>query len=537
MVRSKPTLPAGHGELLELPPYSEWSELLRANMKASAGWSFSVGAFMSPVGRMSAADLRALARREALEIAAHFSARIGVPIAAPGPAEGPIVVTGHQPELYHPGVWVKDFLLQRLAREQGATAIDIVVDSDGFESIGITTPCFRPEVRRCHAYLAVGTSDGYFAATRTPGKRDLDDFCSSAGEQLATLPAPAVGNHFARFCELMADVAPQAKNLAELVTFARRRFEASAGTDYLELPVTQMATSESYLRFVSSIMTAAEEFTAAYNEALAEYRTLNNVRNAAQPVPDLRQLGHGGVELPFWALVDGVRLPVFTDLAMDGVSIGDGGDRRFLTLPTGLGSTEEQRLDALRSCGVTFAPKALALTLFVRMFLADFFIHGVGGGRYDRVTDGIIRRFFGVEPPAFAVASMTMYLPLGAHVVTDEEVAEAKERLNRLEHNPDALLDEVEFDTADEQSRAAALAAEKSELVAAIAGAGADKKAIGLRIREVNAELSALLAPLRSEYEQRVVDLESQLAANDILTDRGYPFCFWSPEEVADKIS
>ena len=56
MVRSKPTLPAGHGELLELPPYSEWGESLRANMEASAAWSFSVGAFTSPGDSMGVAE-------------------------------------------------------------------------------------------------------------------------------------------------------------------------------------------------------------------------------------------------------------------------------------------------------------------------------------------------------------------------------------------------------------------------------------------------------------------------------------------------
>ena len=124
---------------------------------------------------------------------------------------------------------------------------------------------------------------------------------------------------------------------------------------------------------------------------------------------------------------------------------------------------------------------------------------------------------------------------MGLIVVTEEEVAAAKERLNRLDHNPDALLGEVEFDSPAEQSRAAALAAEKTALVAAIAAPDADKKSLGLRIREVNAELSALLAPLKQELAAELASLEGQFAASEILTDRTYPFCFWSPEEVADK--
>jgi len=200
-----------------------------------------------------------------------------------------------------------------------------------------------------------------------------------------------------------------------------------------------------------------------------------------------------------------------------------------------LPSNPEAAVAALTRSGELFAPKALANTLFARVFVCDLMIHGVGGGRYDRVTDGVCRRYYGVEPPAFVVTSITMYLPLGAHIVTEDEVAAAKERLNRLEHNPDALLGEVEFDSPDEQRLAAALAAEKTSLVDAIASPDADKKALGQRIRQVNSELAKLLAPLRQEMADELEALETQFAASEIFTDRSYPFCFWAAQEVADK--
>ena len=134
------------------------------------------------------------------------------------------------------------------------------------------------------------------------------------------------------------------------------------------------------------------------------------------------------------------------------------------------------------------APKALMLTLFSRLFVADFFIHGVGGGRYDQVTDDVVRRLFGIEPPAFAVASLTMYLPLGAHVVTDAEVEAVSMAINRLKHNPDQMLDEVEFDTLAERSDAGALAAEKARLVAETAVPDADRRAPGQRTARAQQE-------------------------------------------------
>jgi len=185
--------------------------------------------------------------------------------------------------------------------------------------------------------------------------------------------------------------------------------------------------------------------------------------------------------------------------------------------------------------GAQLAPKALALTMYARLFLADLFVHGVGGGRYDRVTDGVISRFFGIEAPPFAVASMTVYLPLGGHAVGDEEIAEVRRRINRLEHNPDAMLPEVEFDSPAERDRAVAFAAEKAALVAAIKSPDADKKAVGARIRQVNAELAALLEPLARQLQAELESLEGQAASAEVFTDRTYPFCLWNPVEIQDK--
>jgi hypothetical protein len=524
VVHAKPALPAGHGEVLTRPTFEDWGALARANHAAAASWGFSVAG-------VPAAELRTLARRQALQVAAEFSAGMGVRVAEPGSAESLVVATGHQPELYHPGVWIKDFLLQRLSEELPATAIDFVVDSDGFQVLGVSSPCMTPGVKRCQQHLAVGSPNGWYAGAPVPSERDLGDFCAAADSMLASLPATAVRRHFAAFCADLQAVRPLAGNLAELVTMARRHYEEPAGSDYLELPVTRVAGTAAFRTFVTDLALHADRFAGAYNSELAEYRVVSKVRSAAQPFPDLAVSG-GAVELPLWLLGERGRTSVLAERMASGVTRLSGADgTRIADLP----ADPAGAVGTLEASGALIAPKALALTLFVRLFACDLFIHGVGGGRYDRVTDGVCRRYYGVEPPEYVVASMTMYLPLGAHVVSEDEVASARARLNRLEHNPDALLGEVEFDSADERLRAVALAAEKTDLVSAIAEPGADKKALGLRIREVNVALTELLAPLRAGMEADVAALEAQSAASEILTDRTYPFCFWSPLEVADK--
>lgn len=523
MVRSRASVPLGHGELVLRPDFSEWASTSESNRSASEGWAFVVGGD-------AVAELRSLARKEALGSARSFSARLGVTVREPGPWSGPIVMTGHQPELFHPGVWVKYFLLQRIAEEMGATAVDIVVDSDGYDTLAMTAPCMSPEVRRCRQYLAVGSTDSCYACSPVPSQSDLDEFCHAGDQLLATLPAPSVRRHFQQFCEGLRSASADATSLSELLTFSRRRYEAAAGTDYLELPVTHLVRGEAYARFVADIALDADRFTKAYNRELAEYRALTRTRSPAQPFPDLAVSG-SRFELPFWGLRGGRRETIWADVGHDSVSLLAGGDV-IVTFPADAASATH----LIHESGVLLAPKAVALTTFLRLFCCDLFIHGVGGGRYDAVTDGICRRYYGIEPPAFVVASLTMYLPLGAHAVTDEEIAAARERLNRLEHNPDALLGEVDFDQAIEREEARALAAEKKHLVEQIALPGADKKQLGVRIREVNARLSELLAPLRAEYEGRLASLEAQMKAHEIFTDRGYPYCYWSPEEVADKV-
>ena len=57
------------------------------------------------------------------------------------------------------------------------------------------------------------------------------------------------------------------------------------------------------------------------------------------------------------------------------------------------------RLDGSAGRRLEGPPACLTLTLFTRLGFADGFIHGIGGGKYDEVTDDIVRRFFRLDPP------------------------------------------------------------------------------------------------------------------------------------------
>lgn len=520
-MRVRKQTPTGHGEVLADPPYETWGGLVEANAALANSWDVLIAGV--PLARM-----RRDARREATASAAAFSRKLDILVDEAPVDPALLVMTGHQPELYHPGIWVKDFLLQRLAEETGATAIDVVVDSDAFDRVELRVPCLRPEAMRCTSVLAVASPDSCFSSTPAPTPKEVAAFREAGIEALATLPAPALTRHFALFAETLASASGDAGDLAEAITVARRRYEAPAGTTYLELPLTLQATTGAYLRFLTHLVLGAHAFCEAYNGELDAFRDRTSTRSAAQPFPNLRRTDDL-IELPFWWIEGGRRRSVWARSERPAIVVDD-------VVVIDLTSDPEEAFSLMLAAAPMIAPKALALTMFERVFVADLFIHGVGGGRYDEVTDGVIRRFLGIEPPRYAVASMTLHLPLGGHEVTEEEVAAVEQRLNRLQHNPDQLLGEIEFDTVDERERATSLSIEKTTLVAAIGRPDADKKMIGARIRDVNAALALLMEPLVAGTNDELERLKAQRDAGEVLTDRTYAFCLWDPREVADKV-
>lgn len=212
----------------------------------------------------------------------------------------------------------------------------------------------------------------------------------------------------------------------------------------------------------------------------------------------------------------------------DGVSLTAEG-RTLAVLPT----SDTTAASILAASDVVLVPKALTLTMFVRLICGDLLIHGRGGARYDRVTEGVVRRFFGIELPAHVVASATMRLPLRVTHVTDEDVSAATERLNRLTHHPDEWLADAHLDDASAKEVALGLVRRKAQLVSDIGRPGADRKSLGIEIKAVNAQLAAVLEPVRLELEAELTRLSELRAAVEIIEDRTYPFCFFDPLEVA----
>src|SRR4029078_3562312 len=99
-------------------------ELIRQNRERAAEFDRSAG-FPS--------DFRATARQ-------HLAVLQGGQIST---TNAPLILSGHQPELFHPGVWFKNFLLSSVAQSISGLGINLVIDNDAIRSPAIRVPTNR----------------------------------------------------------------------------------------------------------------------------------------------------------------------------------------------------------------------------------------------------------------------------------------------------------------------------------------------------------------------------------------------------------
>jgi len=130
--------PQEDGRTLVAPPAPRLAELVASNRRHLAEVAYDLQ------GR-PLADLAAAARRGLVAEAIRYTGQYRDPPPALSGKGGerldvPLLFTGHQPQLFHPGVWFKNFLLGRLAKEVDGLGIHLLIDSDVCRSASIRVP-------------------------------------------------------------------------------------------------------------------------------------------------------------------------------------------------------------------------------------------------------------------------------------------------------------------------------------------------------------------------------------------------------------
>ena len=507
-----------------LPDRINAPELVAANRESLAGVQVNLQG-------KTCQELRAWTRTESVGEAVKYTARItGSDITVPDYES--IIMGGHQPSLFHSGVWVKNFAIGGIAERTGGLALNLVIDHDLLTDRSLSIPvgeAARPTIGRLSFDRPHAPSPWEQAAVCD--RAVFDSFGRRAADRMAQW---GIDPLVARIWPDAIEVVNSTGRLGEGLTAARHRLERRWGLKNLELPVSRLCRTDSFLWFASHLLAQLPRFRRIHNEVLSDYRRVNRVRSRTHPVPELgcRQ---EWLEAPFWVLRadDPRRHRLYARQQGATVELSDRAET-IAILPLSPDKDASCAVEVLRDLprrDIHLRTRALTTTMFARLCLCDMFVHGIGGAKYDEITDRIMRRLFGIDVPRFQTFSATLHLPIDRPEHADRRTLRQLNSLLRdLEQNPDRHLSRGHNRESD------SLLAEKQSLVAEERAKRCDSVdrpshrenyARCLRLREVN----RLLRPFVVSQKQAVLEAqsaaESRRSANAVLANREYSFALF----------
>ncbi len=399
-------------------------------------------------------------------------------------------MSGHQAEVWHPGILTKMIALREVAKQTAAAAVWIVVDQDSNEPGLIRYPSRTgsPAGRLITASWNVGRLLGASdtpTASRPPWTEA--DLAPNWGERPAATPGVACG-------------------LASIRDGLRRHAAEPSLAAQLTAAVAQLARSvvEPPTPCMASVISRTDAFASIIERMRSDFAACTDTYNeaaAASPDAGLRPLATDRGELPLWRLAaNQPRRRVFAN------QLGD--------IPI-----------------AELAPRALLTTAILREFGCDLFIHGLGGGIYDRATERWVGDWLGWTLAPAVVATCTCVLPLRSEPPpSGEDVRRAVWQAHHARHEPSVLGD-------------AWASRRKHDLVEEIA----HRRRRGEDAGSSFDELHRLLSRIRLEnavgleaLTRRATELRDGLADAMVANDRTWPFALYDAQQLIalrDRVS
>lgn len=463
MNAAKLQAPAEHGMVLIVPPPCEWPALVEANGRLWNHVNILIsGASLSEWRNAMRAIIRQLAQVQLTR----WLRGVNLP-------QSGLLVTGHQPELFHPGVWAKHFATAEAAKRLSLAPLNLIADHDQPKNLALRVPvrsqtglsavwipfCEANPVFPWEEYT-VNCRDMPASAASTTGLALNHPTHFDAGHGNSCCSRGTLSTLAQRVSDVAGDLLPEmilpvfwssvlslldrmgpTCSLVELLAGARRLWEERWGYHNAEVRVSSLCQTEPFLAFVADILANLPAFAAIHNDELLSFRRRHNIRSRTHPVPPLSKDGDWH-EAPFWVWRAGqVRQRLWIQLRSGTWILRLGEHGPSLNVPA-----VQRREDlvefghCLKAAGWKIRPRALTLTLFARLFMAEMFVHGIGGGVYDRFTDRLIWRWWRLTPPHYAVVSATLRLPLAEPLPPPLSREVILRRLRDCQFNPERVL-------------------------------------------------------------------------------------------------
>lgn len=494
------------------------------------------------------------------------------------------IATGHQPAFIHPGVWAKAVVAAVAAQRLGGRSCFFVVDSDvvhqpellwpveGEDGLGVagasvvpgepgltyeqspnmSTERWRSLIAELPPRAALLSEHamplfrrGFLASNDTSAEPPVDARGLTQPPRRGRARDDASGDRagdgggcdyverwmrgVAAVCEALEIASPRFLRVSTLFTFLPRRGPRAAATSSLDNGPNAAAW------FVGQLLNDARRFATDYNEALAAYRRRRRLGGNRHPIPDL-VVQDRRVEAPLWALRGRApRRRLFVSETVGGSLLLLAGQEPIgrVDCPAILAEPEQ----AIASClnGWQLRPRALALTMYLRLFECDLFIHGIGGAKYDQITDDIIRRFFQVEPPRYACVSATLRLATLRSAATRPDLMRCRRRLRDARFNPQRYIGVSSPEQAplqaelDQRERAIA---ESRRLASSAPSDRTARRAAFARIRQANEAILQAVPDVSRRLTQELAEAQRLWKQNKTADSRDWFFALHPIERL-----
>lgn len=467
-------------------------------------------------------SLRSVARQELIQAAIDHTRQYASGNLEVLSDSAAIYLTGHQPEMFHPGVWFKNFLLHALGQQTQSTTINLIIDNDESQS-SIAVP--GGKLSNPHLQQIEFDTPQTGVPFETCHWQDQDTIQSfeSRTEQFWKSLTPYQWI-LTPYWKLVMQAQQDQSELGLCLARARHQLELAHGLQNLEVPLSVVCQSQSFAQFVAELLTRAESFHQVYNESLQLHRSANRIRSQSRPVPELTQHGDW-LELPFWIWTTDQRTRSRLYLKTGGqdFEISDLGE---IHCSLSIKNLAEQLFELEAQRGISIRPRALMTTLYARIFLCDLFIHGIGGAKYDELTDLIIERFFGICPPHYLTATSTHLLPLGIEPFDESQLVNLSNEERERRFHPEKFLSDHSGLEAEWE--------EKNRLLSDIPPRGKKRKWHVEMERVNHALLQPQLAELRA-LQDKYEDLKETRRISQLLGSREFSFVL-HPLSLIDQL-
>lgn len=387
------------------------------------------------------------------------------------------VMTGHQPIIYHGGLTYKDIALERFSAEKGATGINVIIDTDEGSGGEIYYPG--------EGSIARGNfgGSGLYSSQRVLPVSELEKTFADIKAALQKLSFTKEAQNAAEVESWYLTLAGEPIVLAN--SLVRREVERrilGKPVKYFDLPFSKILKLPVIRKLWKKLFSDYDQLHLIYNQCLHEFRAKRRIRSKANPFRDLAsETDSSFKEMPFWLIsyVDNKRAPLWL-CELDG--------KIMARTPSGIQSLEEIYDQWL------IAPKAAFITLLLRMFCSDFFIHGMGGAKYDAFTDLFIEGYFGLTPPPYGCTSASLYLFEKEALKWQREMIEPSQ-LRHIRFHSEKFLDHKLFN-AEQTRELRELGGVRNELthqLRKIVAQGESAAAVTKEIKVVDRQIEAVV--------------------------------------------